>query len=116
MGNRETTAVNATKREQALLQRLDNLQQELFLALAASEDIAALKEKISDLCEKMHKEKLWRADVVAEKNQIVNKQDMFIDHIEKLMYQLKCVHEGRMKEREEAWKALEMNKLLQKKI
>ena len=114
--NRETTAVNATKREQALLQRLDDLQQELFLALAASEDIAALKVKVTDLCEKMQKEKLWRADVVAEKNQIVDKQDMLIDHIEKLMFQLKHVHEGRMKEKEEAWKALEMNKLLQKKI
>jgi len=94
-GTRGGTAGLRGEREQALLERVKDLESELKLALGAAEDIRALKAKLLQLVDRvrMEKEAKMRAD--AELALTTKKMQMLADHLEKLMVHLK--HEAAAK-------------------
>ena len=116
IGRKAVDIETVTEREMELIKRAEELQADLVLALGATEDIAALKTKLKDVVDKLAQEKIWRADLITDNKKLVNKQEMFIDHIEKLSFQLKHIAIAKMKEKGEAMKVREENKVLQKKI
>ena len=116
IGNKVVDRESVTEREMQLIKRAEDLQEDLVLALGATEDIAALKGKLKDVVDKLSQEKIWRADLIAENKRLVDKQTMFTDHIEKLTFQLKHMAIGKMKEKDEAMSVREENKFLLKKI
>lgn len=72
-----------------LLQRIHNLEEELRLALNASEDIRALKTKVIQLVERLRAEKEGRVAQGEEVKKYSKKMEILSDHIEKLMIHLK---------------------------
>jgi predicted nuclease with TOPRIM domain len=88
-----TTSANCDESE--LVQRVQNLEEELRLALGAAEDIRALKAKAIQLVERIRLEKEDRLKAEAEVRTFVKKVEMLSDHIEKLMIHLK--HEAAAK-------------------
>ena len=115
IGRKVVDIDTVSEREMELIKRAEDLQADLVLALGATEDISALREKLRDVVDKLAQEKIWRADLVAENKRLENKQTMLLDHIEKLSFQLKHMAIARMKEKEDAMKVREENKLLIKK-
>lgn len=90
---RPNTTANCDDNE--LAQRVQNLEEELRLALGAAEDIRALKAKAIQLVERIRLEKEDRLKAEAEVRSYVKKVEMLSDHIEKLMIHLK--HEAAAK-------------------
>jgi hypothetical protein len=88
-----TTSANCDESE--LVQRVQNLEEELRLALGAAEDIRALKAKAIQLVERIRLEKEDRLKAEVEVRSFVKKVEMLSDHIEKLMIHLK--HEAAAK-------------------
>lgn len=78
-----------------LAARVQNLEEELRLALGAAEDIRALKTKAIQLVERIRLEKEDRLKAEGEVRSYVKKVEMLSDHIEKLMIHLK--HEAAAK-------------------
>jgi hypothetical protein len=72
-----------------LMQRIHNLEEELRLALNASEDIRALKTKVIQLVERLRAEKEGRVAQGEEVKKYSRKMEILSDHIEKLMIHLK---------------------------
>ena len=87
------TSANCTDNE--LAARVQNLEEELRLALGAAEDIRALKAKAIQLVERIRLEKEDRLKAEGEVRTFVKKVEMLSDHIEKLMIHLK--HEAAAK-------------------
>mmetsp|Transcript_931 Transcript_931/g.1618 ORF Transcript_931/g.1618 Transcript_931/m.1618 type:complete len:411 (+) Transcript_931:52-1284(+) len=90
---RPNTTANLNDSE--LAQRVQNLEEELRLALGAAEDIRALKAKAIQLVERIRLEKEDRLKAETEVRSYVKKVEMLSDHIEKLMIHLK--HEAAAK-------------------
>ena len=94
-GRSVTSKSLANCSESELVQRVQNLEEELRLALGAAEDIRALKAKAIQLVERIRLEKEDRLKAEAEVRLYVKKIEMLSDHIEKLMIHLK--HEAAAK-------------------
>jgi hypothetical protein len=78
-----------------LQQRINNLEEELRLALGAAEDIRALKAKAISLVERIRVEKEEKLRCESEQKVFIKKIEMLSDHVEKLMIHLK--HEAATK-------------------
>lgn len=87
-----------SERELKLMQKAQNLEQELRMALLASEDIRALKAKCKSLSNQLWLEKQARNDIEAEKVAAVKKSDILYDQLEKLMFQFKLLSAAKMRE------------------
>ena len=85
----------AREKEQALIERIKDLESELKLALGAAEDIRALKAKLLQLVERCRLEKESKMKADAELALTTKKMMMLSDHLEKLMVHLK--HEAAAK-------------------
>jgi hypothetical protein len=87
-----------SERESKLMQKAQDLEQDLRMALLASEDVRALKAKCKSLNNQLWLEKQARVDIETEKAAAVKKSDILYDQLEKLMFQFKLLSAAKMHE------------------
>jgi len=79
------------------IKRADEVEADLRIAIQAAEDIRALKHKCKHLMERLLAEKSEKEHALEEAKIVSKKSAIFVDHIEKLMYQLHVLSKGKMK-------------------
>jgi hypothetical protein len=85
-------------RERDLVQKAGELERDLRIALASSEDVRALKTKCKGLLNKLWLEKKARIEVENEKVAISKKYEMLYDQMEKFMFQMRLMSDAKMRE------------------
>ena len=85
-------------RERELVQKAGELERDLRIALASSEDVRALKAKCKGLLNKLRLEKQARIEVENEKVAILKKYEMLYDQMEKFMFQMRLMSDAKMRE------------------
>ena len=91
----QSTKSNKYNSDDAMRKRIEDLEQELVLAMNAAEDIKALKAKLLTMVDRIRSEKESRDKLNSELKSTRKKLSILTDHIEKLMGHLK--HEAAAK-------------------